>query len=220
MKKRITLGLIAFQMIAFDAIATVVINFDTDAFGNPFAAPDESIETTRLEEFYAPLGVHFWGPDGPNGRDGGAIFDQDSNFGINPRSGRNFLGFNRLPFVTFMDGGKPRDPETITFDTLATHVSIFAGAGIVLTFFMQGFDANGVLVASDTLTTQQWGELEVASPSGIKSVQLSCLDPDFVALYFVYDDLSVDFVPEPSATSLLICVAAGALALRLYRKKT
>jgi hypothetical protein len=55
------LALLAF-LGAFSASATIVINFDTDASGNPIAAPSLSIETTRLDELYAPLGVHFWGP--------------------------------------------------------------------------------------------------------------------------------------------------------------
>lgn len=118
-----------------------------------------------------------------------------------------------------MDGGRLFDPETITFDSLAAHVSIFAGGGTRdKTFLMQGFDVNGVLVASDTLTTQQWGQLEIASLSGIKSVQLSCLDPPPNTFYFVFDDLSVDFVPEPATTSLLICAAALGLAFRFRRK--
>jgi hypothetical protein len=220
MKKRIIVGLVTFQMIAFNAIAqSIEINFDTDAFGNPITAPYQFINTVRLSELYAPLGVHFWGPDGPDGRDGGAILDQDSGFGINARSGSNFFAFNRLPAARMMDGGIPRDPETISFDTLAAHISIFAaGAGIYQTFLMQGFDADGVLVASDAITTLEWGELEIASPSGIKSVQLSSLTN--TAFYFVFDDLSVDFVPEPSAISLLICAAALGLALQLRRKKT
>ena len=117
-----------------------------------------------------------------------------------------------------MDGGRPRDPETISFDTLATHVSIFAGAGAIKTFLMQGFDANGILGASDTVTTQQWGELEIASQSGLKWVQLSVIAPPDT-LYFVFDDLSVDFVPEPSTVSFLICAVAIGFASQLRRNR-
>lgn len=221
MKKRITLGLIAFQMIAFNAIATIEINFDTDAYGNPITAPDESIETVRLSELYAPIGVHFWGPDGPDGRNGGAIFDQDGNFGIDARSGRNVLGFNRAGHVLLMDGGLPRDPETIMFDTLASNISIYAGGPIAETFVMQGFDANGMLVATDTITTQGWSELEIAWEPGIKSAQLFVTGPNDtgIPLYFVFDDFSVDFVPEPSSTSFLICAAAVGFVLRFARRK-
>lgn len=62
MKKQIILALLAFQVIALNASATIEINFDNDALGNPIGAPSLSIETTRLDELYAPLGVHFWGP--------------------------------------------------------------------------------------------------------------------------------------------------------------
>jgi hypothetical protein len=218
-KKQILFALIAWHFAIFSASATIAINFDIDASGNPVAAPFGFTNAVRLSELYAPLGVHFWGPDGPSGHDGGAVLDQDSNFDISAHSGRNFLAFNRLSNVTLMDGGRALDPETISFDTLATSVSIFAAGGFnIKTFLMQGFDANGVLVASDTVTTQQWGELEIASPSGIKSVQLSCLTPPENAVGFVFDDLSVDFVPEPSTISLLTCAIAIGLVLGLRRK--
>lgn len=214
-------ALILFLVAALTANATVVINFDTDAFGNPFSAPQLYIDTTRLSEFYAPLGIHFWGPDGPNGRDGGAIVNESGNFGIGAHSGTNALGFNRAPNAILMDGGRPRDPETISFDTLASNISIFAGGPIAEAFVMQGFDANGILVATDMVTTQGWSELEIAWAPGIRSVQLFVTGPNDtgIPLYFVFDDLSVDFVPEPSTISFLICAAVGALGLRFYRKK-
>jgi hypothetical protein len=219
MKKQVSIVIVALHLAGFSASGTVVINFDTDAFGNPLAAPALAIETVHLSELYAPLGVHFYGPDGPNGHDGGAIVNQAANFGINPRSGKNFLGFNRQAFL--MDFGVERDPETITFDTLASNVSIFAGGTIAETFLMQGFDINGTLIATDTVTTQRWSELEISSATGIKSVTLFVTGPDVgIPLAFVYDDLSVDFVPEPATSSFLLCAAASVLAFHLRRKKT
>lgn len=219
MKKHTLLALLAFHLAAFSANATIVINFDTDAYGNPIAAPALTFDAVRLSELYAPLGVHFFGPDGPNGHDGGAILNQDGNFGLNAHSGINVLGFNYNGLL--MDGGVARDPETITFDTLASNISIFAAGGhSIKTFLIQGFDANGVLVASDTVDTQVWAELQIAWSLGIKSIQLSVtrhdLDP---STGFVYDDLSIDFVPEPSIGSFLICAGAIGVAWRLRRKK-
>jgi hypothetical protein len=215
MKKQIVLALLAFQMIALNAIATILINFDTDAFGNPIKAPPTFADTVRLTNLYAPLGIHF---SGPGGNDGGAILDQAGEFGVDAWSGRDFLAFNRQAFL--MDFGVARDPEMIVFDTLASNVSIYAAGPIAETFLMQGFDASGVLIAEDTVTTQQWSQLEISSVSGIKSVRLFVTGPDVgIPLAFVYDDLSVDFVPEPATISFLICVAALGLALRFRRKR-
>jgi hypothetical protein len=220
MKKQIVLALLAFQVAAFSASATIEINFDIDASGNPITAPDLFENTTRLTEVYAPLGIHFFGPDGSNGRDGGAILDQKGNFGVAALSGPNFLAFNRG--IPMMDGGNPQDPEIITFDMLATNISIFAAGGHdIKTFLMEGFDADGMLVASDTVITQGWAELEVAWSLGIRSVRLSVTIPDpGFSNAFVFDDLSVDFVPEPSTISLLICAAAIGLALRFRKRRT
>ena len=43
---------------------------------------------------------------GPSALDGGAILDQDGNFGIEARSGRNFLAFNRGDSVLMANGGR------------------------------------------------------------------------------------------------------------------
>lgn len=119
-----------------------------------------------------------------------------------------------------MDGGIARDPETITFDTLATNISIFAAGGqSTKTFLLQGFDAGGALVASDMMTTQGWAELEIDWLLGIKSIRLSVMiDPSDHSRAFVFDDLSVDFVPEPATTSYLLCAAALGVASRLRKK--
>lgn len=217
MNRKIVFALIASLTIALNATATIVINFDTDAFGNPITAPPLLIDTVHLTELYAPLGVHFFGPDGSNGRNGGAIVDEAGNFGLPARSGRNVLGFNRG--AGMMDGGVARDPETISFDTLASHVSIFAAGGFITEMFvMQAFGDDGRLVGNVRLTTQDWAELQITSPAGIRSVELSVIGPDIgIPLSFVYDDLSVDFIPEPSTISFLICAAALALTLRFRR---
>jgi hypothetical protein len=215
MKKHTIAALLAFQVPVFGAQAqSIEINFDTDAFGNPFSAPQLYVDTVRLTEFYASLGVHF---SGPGGNDGGAIVNENGNSGVDAHSGTNFLGFNRG--AVLMDGGIPRDPETITFDTLASTVSIYAGGPIAESFLMQGFDINGILIATDTLTTQEWGQLEISSATGIKSVTLFVTGPpdQGIPLYFVYDDLSVDLVPEPSVISLLMCAAGAGFAFRRLR---
>jgi len=215
MKKKSIIAVVLFHVVTFNTKATIVINFDTDAFGNSINAPSLFFDTVRLSELYAPLGVHFSGPDS---NDGGAILDQAGAFGVDAHSGRNFLAFNRLSVMG--DFGIPRDPETITFDTLASNISIFAAGGTTAkTFLMQGFDANGSLVAFDTLTTLDWAELQIASPLGIRSVRLLVTNPIEEAFGFVFDDLSVDFVPEPSTISFLICAAAVGFVTQLCRRR-
>ena len=219
MKKQFPIAVLALHVAVCRAHATIEINVDRDAFGNPIKAPPLLIDTVRLSELCAPLGIHFFGPDGPNGHDGGAIVNEAGNVGVGAHSGTNFLGANHLALLG--DGGVPRDPETVTFDTLATNVSIFAAGGRTnKTFLMLGFDLNGVLIASDTITTQNWAELTIMSSLGIKSVQLSVTDPVQSAFAFVFDDLSVDFVPEPSTIYLLLSAATIVVLLRLRRKRS
>ncbi|WP_322731297.1 hypothetical protein [Nostoc sp. ChiQUE01b] len=170
------------------------INFDTDASDNPINALDLFVNTTRLADLYAPLGVDF---SGSGGNDGGVILNQSGNFDIDARSGLNFLVFNRDARLS--DGGVPTDPETITFNTLLNSVSIFAAsANDTATFTLEAFDRNNLLVGSNTITTQPstYSQLSVSSASGnISRIVLTSRDDN----YFVYDDLSFTPVPEPSS---------------------
>ena len=83
-----------------------VIDFDD------LTAPCSFRDTTALRERYAASGVHFTGPEQ---NDGGAILNMCGTFGVNARSGENFLAFNRYS-SGMLDGGMPADPETIEFD--------------------------------------------------------------------------------------------------------
>ncbi len=76
---------------------------------------------------------------------------------------------------------------------------------------MQGFDASGALVATDSVTTRDWSQLVLNSLDPIQHVLLteSSKDPNLGNL-FMYDDLRVGSVPEPSGLTLL---GLGVLAL-------
>ena len=182
-------------------LSVTLIDFDHDANGNVIQAPSVFIATTHLSELYAPLGVHFSGGVGPN--DGGAILDQDGNFGVPAHSGRNFLAFNVNAVMS--DGGVPRDPETIQFDTPMVAVSIYAAGGYVpATFEMDAYDVNGNLVDSNVVNTQDYSQLSVASDAGIDHVVLTASGSS--TGFWVYDDLSFD---DGMTTAVALVTAHG-----------
>jgi hypothetical protein len=170
--------------------APTVIDFDHNAAGNPISAPCIFYLTAPLQELYAPLGVHFSGPD-PNS--GGAILNQCGNFGVSAVSGFNFLAFNRQ--AGYPHAGVPTDPETITFDSPQTIISMLASAGLVSgTFYLQAFDVNNLVVSTDTQTASQGAYvlLRVSSPLGIRRVVLTRTDNNRSSgdIAFVIDNLS------------------------------
>jgi hypothetical protein len=189
---------------------TTTINFDVNSNGIPIAAPSLFAETTRLTTLYSPLGVTFSGPGGNNG---GAILDEGGNFGVNARSGRNFLAFNRV--VAMSDGGFATDPETITFAVPEQTVSIYAAGGNTTdTFVMNAFDATNSLVGTSTVSSQQFALVSTTAGGGITHVVLTQTGDSI----FVYDDLSFTAMPnsqpEPAGVSVLGIGAAMALVRR------
>lgn len=191
----LALGLFALGVSSADPALGATINFDFDALGNPLSAPNVFSQTTRLSEFYAPLGVHF---SGPTPSEGGAILDQAAGFGVNARSGSNFLAFNDTG--AFASGFRAKGPETITFDRLMQSVSIFVAGGAnpitglpaSINPTLEAFDADGLLVASYSTSVSGglWGYLSVSWSAGIKSVRLAD------GAVFVADDLAFTEVPQ------------------------
>jgi hypothetical protein len=188
--------------VAATPCAAVVINFDTDPGGNPIVAPTLFASTVPLRDTYASIGVNFLGPTTLNG---GAILS-GGGFGVQPRSAPNFLAFSRSTTAFMQNGGQPRDPETITFDTPITSVSIYGSGGSQsATFQMEAFDSGGGLITSTSgsNTSGQYVQLSIPSPaSPISRIVLTEIGGDTA---WVYDDLEFTFVPEPSvaATALL-----------------
>jgi len=157
----------------------VCIDFET-------GAPCVFQATIALREAFSGLGVHF---DGPASRDGGGILDQCGNFGVNARSGVDFLAFNRG--ATFGDGGVPRDPKTVKFDFSASSASIWVSGGFSnAKWNMDAFDSSGNLITSSSIATVagSYGELAL-NGSGIRSVVITKTSG---ASAFVMDDLCVD----------------------------
>jgi len=219
---RNTLALAALGCLACapGALAQITINFDVDANGVPINAPANFISTTPLRDLYASLGVHFSGPGLNDG--GGAILNQEAGFGVNARSGTNFLAFN--PSTSYTSGGVVSDPETLTFDTLMSKVSIFAspGGNTIGTFTLQAFDSSNLLVGTSTVTpdNETYGQLSITA-SDIRKVVLTNTGSEA----FVYDDLTfqqgVSSVPEPGIYALLATsglTGAGFLIRKRRRK--
>lgn len=195
--------------------APITINFDEDALGNPLVAPPVFASTTRLTTLYSSLGVTF---AGPGGNDGGAILNQAGNFGLNARSGENFLAYNRHSSLS--DGGTPTGPQTLLFSSAITSASIYAGNGSTGTYRMEAFDALNQLVATDTqaIGGGLYVQLSVAG-LGITRIVLDRISGDDE---WVFDDLMFDAAEVPEPTSLALfgigsCVV-GLGALRRRRQ--
>lgn len=163
-----------------------VIDFDHDQSGASLSAPCLFVQTTPIREQYALLGVHFSGPDASSG---GAILDQCSNFGVSAASGTNFLAFNAT--ATYTSVGTPASPETITFDSPVSAVSMLASGGFTsspgqLTAF--GMTNNLLAADSEILPQGSYVTLQVSSGAGIRKVVLT--GPSL----FVVDNLSFSVI--------------------------
>ena len=199
-----------------ESAQAVSINFDTDASGNALFAPN-SFETP-LTNLYSSLGVNFSSPTGPN--NGGAILNQTGNFGVNARSGIQFLGFNKA--ASYPNGGIPTDPEILDFSTLISDISIFSSGGDNnATFQLQAFDFSNVLLGTSIVNTlpNSYGNLSFTSGSNnISKVILTQTNGDGS---FLYDDLSFNSktpmsVPEPF--TIIGSIVGGTAAFRMRKK--
>lgn len=194
-----------------------LINFDTDANGNPINAPSFFTNSTALTNLYAPLGVTF---SGPVQLSGGSILNQSSSFGVNALSGSSFLAFNRGAILA--NGGLPIDRQSISFADPISDFSIFASGGFESnTFQLQAFDINNLLLGTNTITTavKEWGQLSFSSSLGnISQVILTGIGADNT---FVYDNLSFTpvskSVPEPA--SLIGILGLGAFGITSLCKR-
>jgi hypothetical protein len=146
-----------------------LIDFDSDAAGNPLAAPCVFRDADTLNEQYAPMGVHF---SGGAVEQGGAILNQCSSFQINAHSGTNFLAFNRN--ARTRTGDRATEPLAITFDSPVPSVSIYAAGGFAeQAFRLDAFGSHNRLLDTSLALTQGYQKLAVGSADGITKVVLS-----------------------------------------------
>jgi hypothetical protein len=210
-------SVICFAFVALcssSARASTVINFDTDANGIAITAPAAFVSTSPLTNLYSSLGVTF---SGPVPGEGGAILDQLGNFGVNARSGNNFLAFN--PAAVY-----PLPPETITFGNAVDSVSIYVSGGLTNdTFTLSAYNSSNLLVASDIeiAPSGAYVLLSTVFGGGISYVTLSTVGDQV----FVADDLTIGNSVSPAAPlpSTAVCGLAlmGVVGMaRIARRQT
>lgn len=172
------------------AAATTVINFDD------VAAPAYFDLQTPLANQYAALGVTF---AGVGGKPGAEVLDQSSNFGVDARSGRNFLAHNTYTGLA----------TEATFATAISGFEVFvgSGAGYDGLYWANAYDIDGDLVDSYSIqfapgNVGGWTALNL-SGAGITRVQFGSSNLNWLA-----DDLSFSTggsaVPEPATWAMMI----------------
>lgn len=188
-----TLLLAASLLLTSSGIASATtINFET-------GAPALFNQTTPLTGEYKSTGAFFSG----NGGVAGSILDQTGGFGINARSGNDFLAFN-----TMITG----NGDTVSFATPVDTVSLYIGAGVAGDFSLTAFDGKSVL--GTDVKTSKAGDYTKLTFSGAEITSFSFMSSNLSA--YVVDDLTFKAapVPEPSTFALLGSGLAGLAALR------
>ena len=157
------------------------------SFDGP-TAPAAFADASPLRERYAGRGIHFLGR---NETDGGAILDEDDQWGVDPHSGQQFLAFDKEAVLA--NGGVPWGPETIGFDQKQHVVKIYvAQLGPTVgtaNFTLVARRAGQIVdVATVETTTRDWSLLRVSAPGGIRKVTLRGSAPDDA---WAADDLTI-----------------------------
>ena len=158
-----------------------IINFDD------VTAPCVFTETIALTNEYSDLGLVF---SGSGGNDGGAILDECVSGSIAGYSSPNFLAFDTS--ASLSDGGGPRGPETIKFNSPVTYVKINAGSFDGAIVRMEAYDVLDSLIDSDAIYATSTINSMSVSGTGITTVVISF----GVGTTLVIDDLSFVVQPE------------------------
>jgi hypothetical protein len=185
--KRISTFLFAVSLCGLAAVvpstagaATQTINFDD------FTAPSDFGLTAPLTTRYQPQGATF---SGPAAGQGGAVLNSSSNFEVSGFSPPNFLAFSASS-----PDGYPIGPETVTFASPVSSVSLKVGAADAGTVTLAAFDGATSVATSNMTKAPALAAIAVAA-AHITSVRLSYTGPNLVA-----DDLQYDVLPLPPAS--------------------
>ena len=180
------------------------------------SSPCSFLDTQPLGSEYAPIGVVFYGPSAGSG---GATINQCGFFGINARSGTDFLAF--ATDGSFIGGGQAIPLEYIEFASPVANVALYVGGtSYTPAYEIRAYDSVdgflGAAVGKPAVNT--WLQLTL-NYSNISRVTLS-----HTSVSAVVDDLTWNNVvaideprnevPEPSA---LVLSAAALAALALLR---
>ena len=178
------LALSALSLVSMASISdadVLVIDFDSLPASTGFAG------VPSLSNEYAADNLLF---SGPAPGEGGAVLDQGGNFGVNARSGTQFLAFND---TASSQTGTANGPERITLTAeSARSVSVWvSGGGDATTFSLTAF-AQGSPVgtpATVMVPAGTWGELQFSAPGGFDSFEIDETGTD---PHWVLDDLTLE----------------------------
>ena len=122
----------------------VTVDFDDET------APCSFFETVPLSRIHQ--GAFFWAPE----QRGGAILDGCSNFGVSPRSGSNFLAFNRDS--AYADGRTPSLPEMIAFGrpVLSVELALSSGFSAPQSIVLAAYSSGVIVDMQAVRTTNDW----------------------------------------------------------------
>jgi hypothetical protein len=184
------LGVASFSLMCAILMAPIahgsgatVINFDD------LTAPCTFDQTRHLTNRYAASGVIF---QGPGAKDGFAILNECSSFGVSGYSSPNFLAFSKV--ATLQDGGVPQGPETILFNPAVSHVQMLVGAafsaGSSVTLDAYDDCGNALVATTNIILQAGMAPLSVSAGAIAKVIVTSLADE------MVVDDLQFEpYVP-------------------------
>ncbi len=197
---RFSVPTIALALLAFGPSKSFATTIDFET-----GAPPDFAQTTPLTALYSGLGVTFSGIGG----NPGSILDQAGNFGINARSGVDFLAFN-----TSCCSGTG---DQISFTNPTSNFSLYVGDGSAGSYTATAYDSSNAIIGATTISVDGgvYGNLSLGQ-SGISYVKVTGTPSAWVA-----DDLSfngVSAVPEPSTWAMMLLGFAG-IGFMAYRRK-
>jgi hypothetical protein len=153
----------------------VAINFENAPTAAMF------VNTQRLTNQYAGVGVVF---QGPGGLDGGAVVNTNGGWPLTGYSGSNFLAFNTN--ATLNGGGVPRGPETLLFSPPVSSVTLRAATPDAGSFTLSAYNALNALLSTSTINLSS-----ALAPVQVSGDSISRVVISSPAATFVVDDLTL-----------------------------